>query len=69
MTGLGKKMKKAREEGGISIYEMADVCGVSHLCLVNIEKGIIMCPAEVLIAYAEVIGISIDKIVYGYNDF
>ena len=68
MRELGEKMRKAREKSGVSIYEMADVCDVSPICLVNIEKGTIICPAEILITYAEMIGIPIDEIVHGDTD-
>lgn len=62
---LGKRMKKAREEHDISIYEMADACAISHIWLNGIEHDLDSCPASVLISYAEKLGMPIDEIVYG----
>lgn len=64
MQEMGKNLKYAREEKGISIYKIEKELGISHQNMYNYENGKIEPSIMQIIKLAEYYEISIEKLVF-----
>lgn len=60
---LGENLKKAREEKGLGIVQVAQEVGITHAALSYFENGLKVPSVPTLVRLAEVLGKSIDDLV------
>lgn len=60
---IGKTLADARKSSGMSQYAMADLLGVSQRSVAAYEKGRRRIHAELLLKYAEITKLSLDRLI------
>lgn len=65
---LGKKLKDARENAGLTQKTLADFIGISNTVLSKYENGELSPDNDVIIRISEVLGISTNMLTMKFDD-
>lgn len=69
LTGLGDRLREAREIAGLSARMLGELAGTSHATVAYIERGRSQTPrADVLLGLALVLGVRIEWLAMGVGD-
>jgi len=60
MVTLGERLKMARAMSGLSLREVAERAGVSHMAISKYERGLDVPSSSVLLRLAEALGVKLD---------
>ena len=65
MRDMGKRIQIARKKKGYKAIDFADIIGIGKDQLSRIENGKVPCKTEYLFVISQVLGLSVDYIMYG----
>jgi transcriptional regulator with XRE-family HTH domain len=68
ITGIGSRVRSARELKGFTQYELAQRCGVRDLAISQTECGKTIPKAELLVDLARELDLSVDWILTGVGE-
>ena len=64
MRDMGKRIQIARKKKGYKAIDFADIIGIGKDQLSRIENGKVPCKTEYLFVISQVLGLSVDYIMY-----